>query len=168
MKTPKWNHRARLGQFVGFLDENSSLVSYVRHIITGYIYPQFHFIFDNYFETIVCQGDNKSTIEEIWWDLFNTNRYWYYCEDFDDAINLIYRPLPLRDVWLDERGSHDMKQELAQKRKHTDYRLCKRNRAIPEIILLNTKYDDNYYPRSAPISDDELSVDSYVGWLPSE
>ena len=61
-----------------------------------------------------------------------------------------------------------MKQELAQKRKHTDYRLCKRNRAIPEIILLNTKYDDNYYPRGAPISDDELSVDSYVGSPPSE
>ena len=34
---------------------------------------------------------------------------------------------------------------------------------MPEIILLNTKDDDHFYPRSDPISYDELSVDYSVG-----
>ena len=33
---PKWNRRARLGQFVGFSDEHSSLVANVWHLTTGY------------------------------------------------------------------------------------------------------------------------------------
>jgi hypothetical protein len=40
-KLPKWNRRARLGQFVGFSDEHSSMVSNVRHLTTGYIYLNF-------------------------------------------------------------------------------------------------------------------------------
>ena len=33
----------------------------------------------------------------------------------------------------------------------------------PDIILLNTTDDDYFTPRGAPISDDELSVDSSMG-----
>ena len=41
---PKWNRRARLGQFVGFSDEHSSLVANVWHLTTGYISPLFHVV----------------------------------------------------------------------------------------------------------------------------
>ena len=36
--------RARLGQFVGFSDEHSSLVANVWHLTTGYISPLFHVV----------------------------------------------------------------------------------------------------------------------------
>ncbi len=49
---PKWNRRALLGQFVGFLDDHLSMVAYVCHLTTGYISPLFHVIFDNLFETV--------------------------------------------------------------------------------------------------------------------
>jgi hypothetical protein len=41
---PKWNGRARLGQFVGFSDEHSSMVANVWHLTTGYISPLFHVV----------------------------------------------------------------------------------------------------------------------------
>ena len=41
---PKWNRRARLGQFVGLSYEHSSLVANVWHLTTGYISPQFHVV----------------------------------------------------------------------------------------------------------------------------
>ena len=34
-KIPKWNRRARLGQFMGFLYKHSSLVALVRNLETG-------------------------------------------------------------------------------------------------------------------------------------
>jgi hypothetical protein len=43
-KLPKWNRRARLGQFVGVSDEHSSVVANVWHLTTGYISPQFHVV----------------------------------------------------------------------------------------------------------------------------
>ena len=39
---------------------------------------------------------------------------------------------------------------------------------IPEIIPLNTNDDNRFSSRGAPIPDDELSVDYYVGLPPSK
>jgi len=55
-KLPKWNRSARLGQFVGFLDEHSSMVSNVQHLTTGYISPQVHVVFNDLFETVNHTG----------------------------------------------------------------------------------------------------------------
>ncbi len=46
-KLPKWNRLSRMGQFLGFSDEHSSLVSNVRNLRTGYISPQYHLLFDD-------------------------------------------------------------------------------------------------------------------------
>jgi hypothetical protein len=43
-KLPKWNRRACLGQFVGFLDKHSSMVVNVCHLTTRYISSQFHVV----------------------------------------------------------------------------------------------------------------------------
>ena len=64
-KLPKWNRRARLGQFVGFSDEHSSMVANVRHLTTGYISPQFHVVFDDLFETVNRTGVDDQVIESI-------------------------------------------------------------------------------------------------------
>jgi hypothetical protein len=67
-KLPKWNRRARVGQFLRYSDEHLSLVVNVRHLSTGHVSPQFHVVFDDLFETVVRNGDNNAVInnrEEI-------------------------------------------------------------------------------------------------------
>ena len=54
-----------MSQFIGFSDEHSYLVANVQYLSTGYISLQFHLVFDDLFEEVICQGDNDSTIEAI-------------------------------------------------------------------------------------------------------
>jgi len=62
-KIPKWNRRARQGQFLGFSDEHSSLVANVRHLTSGYVSPQFHIVFDDRFHTVHGTGaDDEITL----------------------------------------------------------------------------------------------------------
>ena len=69
-KIPKWNRRSRLGQFLGFSDEHSTLVASVRNITTGYISPQYHVVFDDLFETSIREGENDPVIDQICNDIF--------------------------------------------------------------------------------------------------
>ncbi len=72
-KIPKWTH---LGQFLGYLDQHSSLTANVCNLSTGYISPQFHLVFDDKFETIVGTGgdtDDADFANEICNRLFETN-----------------------------------------------------------------------------------------------
>jgi hypothetical protein len=57
-KIPKWNCRARQGQFLGFSDEHSLLVATVR-LTTGFVSPQFHVVFDDHFHTVYGDGEGK-------------------------------------------------------------------------------------------------------------
>jgi hypothetical protein len=79
-KLPKSNMRARLGQFVGFSDEHSSLVANVWHLTTRYISPQFHVIFDDLFEPVNCTGVDDCIIESICDGLFQRYQE-LYAED---------------------------------------------------------------------------------------
>ena len=105
-----------MGQFLGFSDEHSSLVTNVQHLSTGYIYPPFCLLFDDLFETVIIQGDDGSTYEAICGNIFYINRYRYIKEKFEDDGNIIYRPPPLHNVFLDEQGCCDRKQELERQR----------------------------------------------------
>ena len=53
-KIPKWQPRARLGIFMGFLQVHSSLVPLVLNVSTGKISPQYqyHVVFDDEFSTV--------------------------------------------------------------------------------------------------------------------
>ena len=77
-KIPKWNKRSRLGQFLGFLDEHSSLVGCVCHLGTNFVSPQYHVVYDDKFETI----HNGTTIaeteaEDLFTSLFENARDHY-------------------------------------------------------------------------------------------
>ena len=160
--------KSSFGSIFGFSDEHSSLVANVQYLSTGYISLQFHLVFYDLYEMFIHQWDNKCTIEAIRSDIFDINQYLYAKEEFGDAGNLMYRPSPLHSVWLDDQGCRDWTQDLAQQRKCTEDQLHERNWAIPEIISLNAKDDDNFSPRGSPILDDELSVEYSVGHPPSE
>jgi hypothetical protein len=73
-KLPKGNRRGRLGQFVGFSDEHSSLVANVWHLTTRYISPQFYVVFDDLFETVNCTGVDDRFVESICNGLFQRNQ----------------------------------------------------------------------------------------------
>ena len=95
-----------MGQFVGFSDEHSSLVANVWHLTTRYIPPQFHVIFDDLFETVNGIGVDDCDIKSICNGLFQHNRELYAEDELNEAGNIIYRPPPLHEVWLDEAGRH--------------------------------------------------------------
>jgi hypothetical protein len=103
-KLPKWNRRARLGQFVGFLDEHSSLVANVHHLTTNFISLQFHVVFDDLFETVNRTGVDETIVESICSGLFQRERELYAEEELNEAGNIIYQPPPLDKVWVDEVG----------------------------------------------------------------
>ena len=67
-----------MGQFLGFSDEHSTLVSMVRNLATNYVSPQFHVVYDEKFTTI--QNNTRlqdATIEAIFEDLFEKCRNFY-------------------------------------------------------------------------------------------
>ncbi len=54
----------------------------VRHSSTGHVSPQFHVVFDDFIETMICSGDNDAVVNCICNGLFNQNRK-LYVEDVD-------------------------------------------------------------------------------------
>jgi hypothetical protein len=119
-KLPKWNRRAQVGQFLGYSDEHSSLVANVWHLSTGYVFPQFHVVFDDLFKTVIRNGDNDAVINSICDGLFNRNCELYVEDEFDNDGLLVYKPPPLHDVWLDEAGCRQGKENLLRQRRQNE------------------------------------------------
>ena len=69
IKIPKWNPRSRRGQFVGYSRDHASSIGLIRNLKTGSISPQFHVVYDNWFET-VTSGDVEPS---EWKDLVITS-----------------------------------------------------------------------------------------------
>lgn len=63
-KIPKWEPRSRRGQFLGFSKSHSSSVGLVRHLLTGSITPQFHYVIDQKFTT-VSGGQSGRSLDEM-------------------------------------------------------------------------------------------------------
>ena len=82
-KLPNRNRRSRLGKFIGFSDEHSTLVANFCNLRNGYISPQYHLVFDDLFDTAVRTGDNDPVIDNICNDLFDSSRDWYAEEEFE-------------------------------------------------------------------------------------
>ena len=108
-KLPKWNCWSRKGKFIGFSDNHSTLVATFRNFKRGYISPQYHIVFDDLFETKFRRDENNPVIDQICNDILNYSQDWYAEEEYDPEGQLIYRPTPLADVWLDEPGRREQK-----------------------------------------------------------
>jgi transposase InsO family protein len=94
-KIPKWEPRARRGQFLGFSRRHSSLVGLIRNMNTQYITPQFHVVYDELFTTVT--SDQSHDMTETWIDLFKDSRE-SYIEGHDETTD---GPIPaLHDHWL--------------------------------------------------------------------
>jgi hypothetical protein len=56
-KAPKWQPRSRRAQFVGMSPVHAETVGLVRNLTTGYITPQYHLVYDDWFETVHSPAD---------------------------------------------------------------------------------------------------------------
>ncbi len=99
-KIPKWNRRARQGQFLGFSEQHSSLVATVRHLTTGHVSPQFHVVFDDHFYTVYGDGTNDAYTNAICTQLWDSSRELYVHDEYGPDGSLIYSPPPLNKIWL--------------------------------------------------------------------
>ena len=133
-KLPKWNKRARMGQFLGFSRFHSSTVALVRNLHTGHISHQYHVVFDDKFETIFNNGKSDEEIDKTCEKLFDGNKECYLEEEFDERGILVYEPPPLDEVWLSEGERRDRDIALDRQRRITERAqkdLADKRRIIP-------------------------------------
>ena len=82
-KLPKWNRRARMGQFLGFSKEHLPTIALVRNLHTGYVSPQYHVVFDDKFETVFLDGKTSDELDKICNELFLNSCECYAEEEYD-------------------------------------------------------------------------------------
>ena len=70
----------------------------VGHLSTGHVSLQFHVVFDDIFDTVICNGDNDAVVNSVFNSLFNRNRELYVEDEFDADDVLIYKPPLLQEV----------------------------------------------------------------------
>ena len=71
-KIPRWEPRSRRGVFVGVSPLHASSVALILNPNTNRLSPQFHCVFDDYFETVHHQGDSPPP---QWDDLVIKSRF---------------------------------------------------------------------------------------------
>jgi hypothetical protein len=152
-KLPKWNKRARMGQFLGFSRTHSSTVALVRNLHTGYVSPQYHVVFDDKFETVFCDGKSTEEIDKICDQLFVNSRECFVEEEYDEDGLLIYRPPPLDEVWLSEPERRDRRRKLTEQRdrasrqrtveaREVKKRLERSRPSLPDLVESDVDSDD--------------------------
>jgi hypothetical protein len=114
-KIPKWEPRARRGQFLGFSAAHSTSVGLIRNINSNHVSPQFHFVADPRFET-VTGGLQGRSIAEITADTLHLflKRQWnstdreFSLSDWDTTVDGElpgtppgYEPTPLPPAYPD-------------------------------------------------------------------
>ena len=74
---PKWSPRACRGVYLGVSAAHSSNIPLVLTIKTGFITPQYHVVFDDYFLTVVAEAEEPQVLERLFtynnktWDQLN-------------------------------------------------------------------------------------------------
>ena len=106
-RLPKFSSRARVGQFMGFSDDHSSLVGLVRNLQSGYITSQYHCVYDEKFESVIGlatedhDADLGNYTQALWEDLFQADYARdFYVEPQYIGGELVYEVPPLQDEWL--------------------------------------------------------------------
>jgi hypothetical protein len=152
-KIPKWQPRSRRGQFLGFSDQHSSTIGLIRNLQTGAILPQFHVVYDDFFNTIPSDGQNRNDATDIaiWEDLVRTSSD-RYVPDWDDAT---YQAPPLTEEWLDEEERVTRREAIARR--------ADRRHILPQIplgpIVRERNNNDNNNINDTDTNDNETVLD---------
>jgi hypothetical protein len=133
-KLPKWQPRARCGQFLGFSDSHSATVGLIKNLRTGFVSPQYHIICDEQFQTIHLDHSADISI-------------------FDDPISFPHLKAaydeddapPLHDDWLTD-------EEQATRRKLKPLRGVIQSNTIQTPTLNREGVEPTFTPSSTPVS----------------
>jgi len=97
-KIPKWNPRARIGQFLGFSKLHSSSVGLIRNLRTNHVSAQFHVIHDQTYSTVYggLQARPKEDLNPEQFQIFlkskwKSDEHVHALDEWDTAID---GPLP--------------------------------------------------------------------------
>ena len=96
-KLPKWRPRARRAQFMGVSPLHAETVHVVRNLNTGFLSPQYHVVFDDWFETTYADED---TPPSVWAEMQIYQRYKVEL-DHEDIVPA------LKDEWLTAEELHE-------------------------------------------------------------
>ncbi len=112
---------------------------------------------------MICNGDNDAVVNSICDGLFNWNCKLYVGNEFDANDMLIYKSPPLHEVWLDETGRCQGKEDLLwQGHQNEDIMRAQlwetQERAGPTPCLPSPV--ENSVTNGAAISDDDSVVSS--------
>ena len=115
-KLPKWQARARRGQYLGTSPDHSSTVGLIHNLRTGFISPQYHVIYDDLFSSVpnAESGGLPHTQEftgDFWRRLIATGLESVLPDDPDDPVP------PLHPDWLTDA------ERAARRREHDAHRL---------------------------------------------
>jgi hypothetical protein len=119
-KLPAWDPRARRAQNMGFSPLHASTVALARNLSTGHISPQFHVVYDDFFETVHSDGTDPP---EVWAEMITIQAFRSESIDYDDPDNLP----ELSDEWLNPS-------ELAGRRRHL---IAKRDPLVKQRFKIN-------------------------------
>eukprot|EP00978_Attheya_sp_CCMP212_P003596 scaffold7531_cov66-Attheya_sp.AAC.3 len=83
------------------------MIGLIKNNKTGYISPQFHVIYDNWFETVPNTGQGEligSVPDNVWSELIETSHGRYVVDKVDEEGN----PLPLPPLHLDRLTTEEV------------------------------------------------------------
>ena len=128
-------------------------------------------MYNNLFQTVFSAGPTTELVDAICEELFTTSCEVYATDEYDAKDNLVYRPPPLDDVWLDEEGRRQSRNEIRRQRSRNEAQVRARDKSVREkasVPISGSPTPAAAVPRGdgAVISDSE--DDSLVGSVSSE
>ena len=86
-KLPRWQPRSIRCMNMGLSDKHASTVPIVLNVATGYITPQFHVVFDDWFTTVTTSvADLPDFNTPEWATLFGDSHYQYPFDDEEERL----------------------------------------------------------------------------------
>ena len=86
-KLPRWQPRSIRSVNMGLSDKHASTVPLVLNVASGYITPQFHVVFDDWFTTVTSTIENLPNFNsDEWAKLFGESSYQYPFDDEDERL----------------------------------------------------------------------------------
>jgi hypothetical protein len=130
-KVPKWQPRARRGQFIGYSTEHSSSIGIILNTTTGNISTQYHVVHDDYFNTVPSVDSTKTFSAPSRQAILQTGVERYLSDDIDR----FGKPLPLpslHDEWLTEE---EQRNDAQPSKRHAPQPQREHVNDLPELPL---------------------------------
>jgi hypothetical protein len=117
---------------MGISPNHASSVHLVRNLQTGSITPQFHLVFDDFFETVFSEGEQEP---DVWPELVVFQRFANELDEDD------YRP-ELADKWLNPTELQDRVTDREEERQHILNNFTNQNQCNGNIRRAETNNDN--------------------------